>query len=260
MRNAILTAALALLAASATGRADDPKDGWRTLPLVTNGKVDANWTHLGWGGFGVDGDTLRTDCDGRGMGLLLYKAEKFGNCQIRVVFKAKDAKSNSGVYVRIDDGILDAAKEKPLAVTRNPDGTLPKEELVKLMAESAAERRVWYPVHHGYEVQICDTGDAFHRTGAIYSLAKSVAAEKPATEWKTMVITLRGNVVDVDIDGKRVTTFDPDGKDVPAAKNWTEPKREAKRPLVGYIGLQNHDPGDVVFFKEVSVRPLQSGK
>jgi hypothetical protein len=23
-----------------------------------------------------------------------------------------------------------------------------------------------------------------------------------------------------------------------------------------YIGLQNHDPGDVVYFKEVSVRPL----
>jgi len=25
---------------------------------------------------------------------------------------------------------------------------------------------------------------------------------------------------------------------------------------VGYIGLQTHDPGDTVFFKEVSVRPL----
>ena len=35
---------------------------------------------------------------------------------------------------------------------------------------------------------------------------------------------------------------------------------EAKRPLAGYIGLQNHDPGDVVFFKEVSVRPLPGGK
>ena len=29
-----------------------------------------------------------------------------------------------------------------------------------------------------------------------------------------------------------------------------------KRPTVGYIGLQTHDPGDIVFFREVSVRPL----
>ena len=40
------------------------------------------------------------------------------------------------------------------------------------------------------------------------------------------------------------------------SKEWFEPKREPKRPVAGYIGLQNHDPGDVVWFKEVSVRPL----
>ncbi len=33
-------------------------------------------------------------------------------------------------------------------------------------------------------------------------------------------------------------------------------KREPKRPLKGYIGLQNHDPGDVVWFKEINVRPI----
>ena len=34
------------------------------------------------------------------------------------------------------------------------------------------------------------------------------------------------------------------------------PIREIKRPTHGYIGLQNHDPGDIVWFKEVSVRSL----
>jgi hypothetical protein len=29
---------------------------------------------------------------------------------------------------------------------------------------------------------------------------------------------------------------------------------------VGYLGLQNHDPGDVVTFKEVSVRPLADAR
>jgi hypothetical protein len=64
----------------------------------------------------------------------------------------------------------------------------------------------------------------------------------------------------VDVDGKRVTTFDPAGKDVPAGREWYEPRREPKRPAAGYIGLQTHDPGDVVDFKEVCVRPLPAGK
>jgi hypothetical protein len=72
-----------------------------------------------------------------------------------------------------------------------------------------------------------------------------------------MIITLKGNLVLVEIDGKQVTSFDPAGKDVPQAQNWFEPRREPKRPEAGYVGLQNHDPGDVVWFKEVSVRPLQ---
>src|ERR1051326_141700 len=77
---------------------------WRSLPLVSNGQVDKNWCHVGWGGFVVDGDSLKTECDPKGLGLLVYKKEKFGNCQLRIVFKTKDEKSNSGVYVRIADG------------------------------------------------------------------------------------------------------------------------------------------------------------
>jgi hypothetical protein len=191
------------------------------------------------------------------MGLLLYTKEPFGDCQIRVVYKSKDARSNAGVFVRIDDGILERVNEKPAAVRRNKDGGLAEEEFKKL--KEASEKRVgpWYAVHHGYEVQICDDADAYHRTGAIYSLAKAAPGpKKRPTEWKTMVITLQGNLVLVDIDGERVTVFDPDSKDVPGARKWYEPRREPRRPRSGYLGLQNHDPGDVVHFQEVSVRPL----
>jgi hypothetical protein len=61
----------------------------------------------------------------------------------------------------------------------------------------------------------------------------------------------------VDLDGQRVSEFDPEGKDLPKQKEWHEPRRGPKRPLSGYLGLQNHDPGDVVHFKEISVRPLE---
>src|SRR5581483_6166981 len=215
------------------------------------------WKQIGWGRFAVDGDSLRTDCDEKGMGLLLYDKEKFGNCQIRVVFKAKDAKSNAGVFVRVDDGILSWLNKKPEPIQRDKKGKLSPEMLKKLKASSEKEEGPWYAVHHGFEVQICDTGDDFHRTGAVYSLAKAVPTPKKSPgEWRTMIITLKGNLVLVDLDGKRVTTFDSAARDLPPQKIWHEPRREPKRPQVGYLGLQNHDPGDVVWFKEVSVRPL----
>src|ERR1051326_4213785 len=47
-----------LLVMSATFAAETE---WRALPLVTDGKVDTNWVHVGWGGFIVDDGVLRTD-------------------------------------------------------------------------------------------------------------------------------------------------------------------------------------------------------
>ena len=75
-----------------------------------------------------------------------------------------------------------------------------------------------------------------------------------------MTITLDRTLVLVDLDGQRVTSLDTASPNLPPRKQWHEPKREPKRPEVGYIGLQNHDPGDVVWFKEVSVRPLSPAR
>jgi hypothetical protein len=108
-------------------------------------------------------------------------------------------------------------------------------------------------VQRGYKIQIAEASDPFHRTGAIYSLAPSSAVSMKAPgEWRTMIITLAGDRISVDLDGQRITSFDPGSPDLPPRKQWYEPKR----PEAGYIGLQNHDPGDIVWFKEVSVRPL----
>jgi hypothetical protein len=240
---------------SAAATAERP---WRTLPLIANAKVDPAWVHTGFGTLAVDDDALRTDCDTRGMGLLVYTTEKFGDCQIRVVYRGKDPRANSGVYIRIDDGILHAIDDQPLPATRRPDGKLTDDGLKAMQAASEQELGPWYAVHHGYEVQIQDEADAFHRTGAIYSLTKAEPAPslKMKDAWRTMIITLAGEKVTVDVDGKRVSSFDATVGDVPERKEWYEPKREPKRSTQGYIGLQNHDPGDVVWFKEVSVRPL----
>ncbi len=63
------------------------------------------------------------------------------------------------------------------------------------------------------------------------------------------------------MEGERDLAKRPRGAaDAPPRKHWSEPVRERKRPARGYIGLQNHDPGDVVWFKEVSVRSLDRAK
>jgi len=49
----------------------------------------------------------RLDHERQGERRLVYRKERFGNCQIRVVFKSQDAKSNARVFVRIPDGILE---------------------------------------------------------------------------------------------------------------------------------------------------------
>jgi hypothetical protein len=233
---------------------------WRALPLIQNGKVDPAWVQIGYGGFAVEDGSLLTECSEKGLGLLVYGKEKFGDCQIRVVYRSKDAKSNAGVYVRIDDGVLKKINENHAPASRDAKGGLTKSSMQIFMDASEKELGPWYAVHHGYEVQICDApSDKFSRTGAVYSLAGSASLpDRPPTEWKTMVITLDGSRIFVDIDGQRVTTFDPAGKDVPITREWYQPKREPKRPTSGYLGLQNHDPGDVVYFKEVSVRPLRN--
>jgi hypothetical protein len=156
----------------------------------------------------------------------------------------------------MDEGILKWAGKPSIAVKRDANGKLSAEMLSKMKEASDTEQAAWYAVHHGFEVQIMDSADEWHRTGSLYSLAKATALPQPTGQWRTMIITLDGTKVLVDVDGQRVSSFDSAGPDIPARKNWTEPKREYPRPEVGYIGLQTHDPGDVVFFKEVSVRPL----
>ncbi len=225
---AVVVAACALLPAGspaaerALNRAPDgpsrSDSRWRSLPLVSDGKIDAAWAQIGWGGFVVEDGALRTQCDERGMGLLLYKPQKFGDCQIRVVYRCEKPKSNAGVFVRVDDGVAAIVGQKSPEVHRDANGKLSPEMLAKIQEASEKHLGGWYPVHHGYEVQILDDADPWHRTGAIYSLAKAEAVpDKPQSQWRTMTITLDGERITVEVDGKRLSSFDASATDSPRA-------------------------------------------
>jgi len=251
MRNPLSSLLALLMCVAALGAAE-----WRQLPLTKDGKIHPDWGFTGYGKFVVEDGAIRTDPDTKGLGLLVYKKEKLGNCQFRLVFKAKDARSNSGFYVRVADGILKQFDQPGAAFERDAAGKPTDASEEKVKASSEREEGPWYAVHQGYEVQI-----AGGSTGSIYSLANTAVDSKDAHgKWRTMVITLEGDRIDVELDGKQASSVDTSRKDLPPRNIYHAPKREPKRPEAGYIGLQTHDPGDIVWFKEISVRPLAGAK
>ena len=247
---------VAALACSRPSSLRGAETEWRNLPLIKDGKIDPNWVHVGYGGWVVEDQTIRAEPAAKGLGLLVYQKEKLGNCQLRVVFKSKDERSNSGVYVRVADGILDQVGKPGAAFERDAAGKPSHGSMELVKASAERDEGPWYAVHHGFEVQIADGGDRWHGTGAIYSLAPYTAQSKKSGEWREMIITLAGERITVEVDGKAVSSLDLTAPNLPERKIWYEPKREPKRPEAGYLGLQTHDPGDIVWFKEVSVRPL----
>ena len=194
---------------------------WKPL---FNGKDLTGWKHVGGGARFVENGLLASK---GGMGLLYWTGGKLGNCQIKVVYKMQKFNSNAGIFVKV-----------PVE---------PKEE--------------WMPVFYGYEVQIdnhpeTSGEDEYHISGTLYAFTKPKSKPgKPGPEWNTMLITLDGPRTIVHLNDELVTDY-REGEPVPERKFDFEPY-PGRRPDFGYFGLQNHGDEDVVYFKEVSVRPLK---
>lgn len=182
-----------------------------------NGKDLTGWTQVGPGRFAIENGVLKTT---GGMGLLFWNGGKVGNAVIRVVYKNEKKDSNSGVFIRIPEP--------------------PTEP--------------WMPVNRGYEVQINDSEDDYHATGVLYSLTSARARPGRPGEWNTLEITLAGPLTRVTVNGALVTEY-KEGDPVPPKAAPSEPDRGV-RPNEGYIGLQNHEDKDVVYFKEIGIKPL----
>ena len=151
---------------------------------------------------------------------LWYTRQKIGNATLRVVYKVSDPAANSGVFTRI-----------PIR---------PKSE------DDAIDK--------GIEVQIQDTGDDFHCTGVLYSMTQAKARPyKPAGEWNTLEITMKGPRTTVKLNGVLVTDYDGVSP-VPPKGGRYEPER-GPRPDSGYIAIQHHGGAETLWFKEISLLP-----
>ncbi|RCG26607.1 DUF1080 domain-containing protein [Sphaerisporangium album] len=99
----------------------------------------------------------------------------------------------------------------------------------------------------GYEVQIDATDTADKTTGAIYGfkaadLAARDAALNPPGQWNTYELLVEGERLQVFLNGVKINDF-----------TNADPVRSLQQ---GYIGIQNHGPGDVVAYRNIRVKEL----
>ncbi|HPF13411.1 MAG: DUF1080 domain-containing protein [Planctomycetes bacterium] len=97
----------------------------------------------------------------------------------------------------------------------------------------------WVAVNGGYELQICDEDGEKTKTGSVYSFQGPTAVPtRPTGEWNDYSIEVVGQQYTVTINGQVVNRF------------------QGERALRGYIGLQNHDDGSPVRFRNIRVTQL----
>ncbi len=97
------------------------------------------------------------------------------------------------------------------------------------------------PARIAYEINM-DNGQPvdYDITGSIYLIAKAKAGIQNRTDWNTLEIQVRKNLIRVLVNG-RVVAEHPGLPD---------------RPKAGPIGLQLHDSRDVVMFRNIRLREM----
>lgn len=102
----------------------------------------------------------------------------------------------------------------------------------------------------GYEVQVNNSQKDWKRTGSLYGIVDIRETYVKDNEWYTEYIKVEGKRIIVKINDTVVV-------------DYTEPENpergdgEKNRLLgSGTFALQGHDPGSVVFYKDIRVKPL----
>jgi hypothetical protein len=211
-------------------------DGW--IVLFDGKNLDA-WQEPGAKKWKIAEDGVLERTPGSGN---IWTKEKFGDFILSLEWKAANAEkgpdgkdktpsTNSGVFLR-----------------------------------SAEGEKNW--LQGSIEIQVSnsygpDRKPGKHDAGAMYDCAApTVAAEKPVGEWNEMVITFKGNKLNIVLNGKTIQDLNlddwkeahlnPDGS---KNKFNTAYKDMAK---VGYLGLQDH--GQPVWYRNIKVKPLDAAK
>ncbi len=96
----------------------------------------------------------------------------------------------------------------------------------------------------GYEAQVENTSSDPQKTGSLYNLSKVTEQLIPDDTWWTEHIIANGNHIIIKVNGKTVVDF------VDEKNTYTK----------GYLALQQHNPGSVVEYRNLMMRPLPATK
>ncbi|MCK4772262.1 MAG: DUF1080 domain-containing protein [Candidatus Latescibacteria bacterium] len=182
----------------------------RILRRTVRGYSKDGWNHYGPGHFELDRRTGVLTGRG-GMGLFWYSAKRYRNFILELDYRCSDRHTNSGIFIRVPD------------VPTSNDY-----------------------IYHSFEIQIADSGEGVHMSGAVYDAEPArAAAFNPTGEWNHIKITFVDSRIEVELNGQVVVEWDaePRGKVADFAGD-------------GYVGLQNHDWDTTIQFRNIFVKEL----
>lgn len=179
-------------------------DGWTTLLDGSRADTLRDWTALGDATWRVEAGAVVGE-KGTMISQLVHKTP-YRDFELRAEFWA-EPNTNSGIYIRCTN-------------VKQIDGG------------------------NSYEVNIYDRApNPEFGTGAITRWAKTQPIQKAAGRWNTYVITARGNVITVELNGVQTVRYE-DGKfrEGPIALQWGT--------------IEKNMPGAPVRFRKIEVKPL----
>jgi Domain of Unknown Function (DUF1080) len=209
----------------------------QTIVLLDRSEASyRQWRHVGGGAFVRNADGS-VETRGGPLGMLWYPLLPLRDVVVDLQWRdaAPRCCSNSGVFVRFPD---------PEA----PGLSLPCE------VGPAKTRPEWVAIYCGHEIQINDGTRDPQRTGSIYGFKPAVRSSvRPRGSWNDLSIRITGNgdyTVTVTQNGRVLNTF----RNSPGQQSMRrgDPPTDDRQFPVGYLGLQNHDAGDVVQFRDIT--------
>ena len=104
----------------------------------------------------------------------------------------------------------------------------------------------------GYEVQVNNTHKDWKKTGGLYAIRDNKEPFKDG-EWMKYRIVVKDKAIKIWVNDKQLVDYTED-------EGEERPKGMEGRWLIpggGTIGLQGHDPGSTIFYKNIRIKPLK---
>lgn len=103
---------------------------------------------------------------------------------------------------------------------------------------------------HGYEAQVNNSHEDWRRTGSLYAVEDIRESPVDDNEWFEYHIMVRDKQITLQVNGETTVDY-TEPPDPPRLPDMRE--RKLSR---GTIALQAHDPGSVVYYRNIRIKPL----